>query len=273
MFIKSIPLPPFDDARIDVICLTDSKELNHLPRPAVIVFPGGGYGNLSDREAEPVAIRFLAAGYATFILRYSVKPFTKEGKTPLPEAALAIKHVRENAAEYNVDPNRVFVCGFSAGAHAAAALGVYWNVCPLLDVLPCPADRSIFRPTGMILSYPVITGSDFAHKNSVKRYFCTDEPTEEQINFFSLERHVTPDTCPAFIWHTVNDELVPIKNSLLFANALTEAGVPFEMHLYPSGAHGLSLADTETWSQKEKYNLPNVQSWFPLALEWAKNLK
>ena len=270
MFIKSIPLPPFEDASLDVICITDDTGLNHLPRPAVVIFPGGGYKYLSVREAEPVAIQFLAAGFATFIMRYSVGENIKVGTTPIPETALAIRYLKENAAEFNVDPDRIFLCGFSAGGHAAASLGVYWNS----DLLrKFDKDTTKFRPTGMILSYPVITGGDFAHKNSVKTYFNTEEPTQEQIDFFSLELHVTKDTVPTFLWHTATDGTVPVKNSLMFANALLENEIPVELHIYPDGPHGLSLASEETSIQKETLNIPHVQSWLPLAIEWTKGIK
>ena len=270
MFVKSIPIPPYEDARLDAICISDVPELKHAPRPAVVIFPGGGYHYLSAREAEPVAMQFLAAGFATFIMRYSVAEKIGVGETPIPEAALAIRYLKENAAEFNIDPERIFLCGFSAGGHAAAALGVYWNS-DLLRKLD--SDTTKFRPTGMILSYPVITGGDFAHKNSVKHYFNTEEPTQEQIDFFSLELHVTKDTIPTFLWHTVTDGTVPVKNSLMFANALLENGVPFEMHVFPEGVHGLSLASDETSCQKDSLNVPHVQPWLRLAIDWTKGIK
>lgn len=268
MICKSIPLPPFEDAKLDVICLSDSEELNHAPRPAIIVFPGGGYEFLSDREAEPIAIRFLAEGFATFILRYSIKPNTKGG-APLAEAALAILHLRQHAKEYHLDPDRVFVCGFSAGGHAAGALGVYWDTDPLAKILPA-VDPALLCPTGMILSYPVITGGPLTHSGSLKNYFGTKEPSTEQIDFFSLEKHVTKNTPPTFLWHTYTDTTVPFQNTMLFADALTKAGVPFELHIFPAGKHGLSRADRETYCQREEYLVPHVANWLPLAIEWLK---
>ena len=114
MIYDTIPLLPYEEATLTPICVTNTKELRQKPRRAVIVCPGGGYHFLSDREAEPIATQFLAAGFATFILRYSVKENAKDFQ-PLKEAALALKHVRENAEHYNVDPDYVFISGFSAG--------------------------------------------------------------------------------------------------------------------------------------------------------------
>ena len=125
MLIEQVTLVPFA-ATLTSLCFSNSPDLKLTPRRAVIVCPGGGYSGLSDREDEVIAAQYLAAGFATFILHYGVKENAKDFQ-PLKEAALAIKHVRENAAHYNVDPDYVFISGFSAGGHLAASAGVFWD--------------------------------------------------------------------------------------------------------------------------------------------------
>ena len=271
MIVRTVTLSPFEDATLTSICISNTSELKQSPRRAVIVFPGGAYSILSDREAEPIAARFLAAGFATFILRYSVGKTASELR-PLKEAALGIKYVRQHAAEFNVDPDYVFTCGFSAGAHAAGAIGVYWNHPAVREVLgDTPAE--VARPTGMILCYPVVTGGPFANLHSMRRWCGAEEPTDEQRDAFSLEKHVDATTPPAFLWHTFSDNAVPVQNSLLMADAMTRAGVPFEMHIYPAGHHGLSLADEQVSCGNPAGILPHVQSWIDLAARWVADFK
>ncbi|MBE6604206.1 MAG: alpha/beta hydrolase [Ruminococcaceae bacterium] len=271
MLYETIQLGDFKKATLTAICLTQTNVLKQTPRRAIIICPGGGYHFLSDREAEPIAIRFLAAGFATFVLRYGIGENAADYR-PLKHAALAIRYVREHAADYNVDPDYVFTCGFSAGGHLAASAGVLWDS-PVLDDLLEGAPRDIARPTGMILSYPVITAdSTFGHMGSF-RYLCgTDVPTDEQRDVFSLEKHVKPTTPPAFLWHTFNDTCVPVQNSLMLAEAMAKAGVPFEMHIFPAGIHGLALCNEQTASDNPAFILPNVEPWAELAITWARHL-
>ena len=266
MICNTVALHPYEDATLTSICVTNTKELHQKPRRAVIVCPGGGYHMLSDREAEPIAIRFLAAGFATFILRYTVEPKAADF-APLCQAALAVRYVREHAEEYNVDPDYVFTCGFSAGGHLAASAGVLWDH-PRVKALMEGADEGINRPTGMILSYPVITAGEFAHRGSINNLCGKDNPTEEEMAPFSLEKHVNATTSPAFLWHTFNDTCVPVQNSLMMADALTRANVPFEMHIFPSGHHGLATCDEQVNS-----NNPHCACWMDLAIQWVKDFE
>ena len=272
MIVRTIPLSPFEDASLTSICLSNDGDLHQAPRRAVVVFPGGGYSMLSAREAEPIAAKFLAAGFATFILRYSVGEKAKDF-APLKEAALGVAYVRQHAAEFNVDPDYIFTCGFSAGGHAAGAIGVYWNHPAVREVLGPDTPAETARPTGMILCYPVITGGPLAHQHSVQRWCGTENLTDEQRDVFSLEKHVDGTTPPAFLWHTFTDNCVPVENSLMMANALQKAGVPFEMHIYPAGHHGLSLADEQTCSGNAKNIVPHLQSWVPLATRWVADFE
>ena len=271
MITDIVKLSPFEDATLTAICLSNFSDLKQSPRDAVIVCPGGGYHFLSEREGEPIAARFLGAGFATFVLRYTICEDAADHK-PLKQAALAIRHVRENAEKYNVNPDRIFICGFSAGGHLAGSTGAMWND-PALDEVMQGAPRDIGRPTGMILSYPVISGGEYRHKNSFN-YLCgTTSPSEEQLEHFSLDKRVDATTPPAFIWHTFPDKTVPVQNSLLMANAMLAAGVPFELHIFPEGPHGLALCNEATWSQNPAMLAPHNECWVDLAIKWMKDLK
>ncbi len=269
MLHKTINLSDkYPGATLTTYVSDDTPELNMPRRRAVVVCPGGGYRFLSDREAEPIVKVFLAAGMNVFLLRYTVG---KEAANfaPLIEAALAIKHIRENADEYNIDPDYVFICGFSAGGHLAASSGILWDI-PEVRAELGDVPAGINKPTGMILCYPVIM---YTHKGSFHNLCGTTEPTEEQIHRFSLERHVSGDTPPAFIWHTFPDKTVSVENSLVLAQKFAENKVPFELHIFPEGEHGLSLANKETWSQKPSRLLPHVECWIDLAVRWIWDFK
>lgn len=221
----------------------------------VIICPGGAYRHLSPRESEPVARVFREMGLETEILRYPVREAGDPeplGLRPLHALADAVK--RRKAASPG---SPVYVCGFSAGAHLAATLGVHGRALGLA------------APDALILCYPVITAD---------RRFCNEDSFQnltgdEKREFFSLEKHVSPDTPPAFLWHTAADRDVPVENSLLFASALSAAGVPFELHVYPFGAHGLSLATQEV-EEPDKNRLPDphVAGWVRLCSEWLAGL-
>ena len=262
------------EATLTSYVVDSTKELKLTPRRTVIVFPGGGYHFLSDREAEPIAFRFMAAGYNTFILRYTLGKTGASEWKPLIEAALAVKYVRENAEKYNTDPDHIFVCGFSAGGHLAASAGILWNLPEVRDAIgvtsgECP--EGINRPTGMILSYPVITGGPKAHKGSIKNLAGHDELTDEDIEKFSLERHVDETASPAFIWHTFSDTCVPVENSIMLQAALAEKKVPFECHIYPAGPHGGALCNEFTFAANQSQLQPHNEGWIDLAINWIRD--
>lgn len=244
----------------------DYAELGYGKRRGIIVCPGGGYSFLSQREAEPVALQYFAAGLNVFILRYSTGK-KSGGFNPLTEGLLLIKHIRENSDLYFVDPNKIFITGFSAGAHVAASCGIHYGTrTPFLDEA-LGKEREIYRPDGMILCYPVLTGGEHAHRGSIDNVTGGDDSL---IDFFTLENHVKPTTPPAFLWHTAADGLVPVQNSLLFASALVANKVSCELHIYPAGPHGLSLCNKETWSNYDSLVVPYVEGWIELAINWTK---
>ena len=230
-------------------------------RPAVLVLPGGGYGFTSEREATPVALEFAAAGMSAFVLHYSVAPDVYF-PTELVQVYTAVRLIREHAAEWNIDPEQIYVCGFSAGGHLAASSGVFWN----RDwVRKLGFDSDAHKPNGLILSYPVITSGEFAHRGSFENLL-GDQYSDALLELNSLEKQVTKDTPRCFIWHTAEDEAVPVQNSLMFAGALAANQIPFELHVYPHGSHGLSLANELVCDQKG--TIPKIQTWIPFAKEW-----
>lgn len=239
------------------------------PRKAIIICPGGGYEFLSEREAEPIAKKYLAEGLSVFVLYYSVGANAKD-LVPLIEISMAITHVRENCKKYRIDPDAVFVTGFSAGGHLAASAATLWNCAEIRDALGIGKDgryEGINRPTGTILCYPVITAGEYAHTPSICNLCGGEEHYKEKSNFFSLENQVDENTSPTFIWHTFSDQLVPVQNALLYVEALAKHSVPFEAHIYPHGPHGLSLA---TWEVGSKNN--HVSGWFELAIKWIYDI-
>ncbi len=212
-----------------------------VKHPAIIVCPGGGYEGLSKREDEPIALQYLAANYATFILNYSV---AKDAGFPrcLLEALTAIKTVREHAEEWDIDPDKIAMVGFSAGGHLTATVGAYWNSALAEEALGATAQ---FKPNALVLSYPVITSGSRAHISSFNT-LVGEDASEDLLEKVSIEKQVTESYPPTFLWHTATDSLVPVQNSILMANALADQEIPFELHIYPRGPHGLALSDERT---------------------------
>ncbi len=249
-----------------------SEELRIDRRRAVIVCPGGGYQFLSDREAEPVALQYFAAGFNVFILRYAVGAYAV-GYAPLIQSALAVRYVRENAERFLIDPDYVFIAGFSAGGHLAASCGTLWNIEPVRTALGADAPAGIGKPTGTVLCYPVLIAGVHSHAGSINTLCGKDNPTAEERDRFSLEKHVDATTAPAFIWHTYDDGCVPVENSLLYALALREHGIPFEMHIYPHGPHGLALCNEETWVGNPALVSPAAANWMRDSIRWIKDFQ
>lgn len=213
---------------------------NTRVRPAVLICPGGGYRGCSDREAEPIAAAFLAVGYHAFILRYSLNENAAFPR-PLNDAEEALRLIRGKADEWGVDPGKIAACGFSAGGHLAAALGTMGKV----------------RPNALILGYPCIL-------ESMSAILPFPIP--------SLEKKVDRNTPPAFIFATAADQLVPVENSLQFAAALDRAGVPFELHVFQNGLHGLSLANPVTSSGRKDFVDADAAHWMDLCTAWLECL-
>ncbi len=209
-------------------------------RPTVIILPGGAYVGTSEREADPIAMAFLAAGFNACILRYSCSPAVFP--CSLLEALASVKYIRDNVERFLADPKKVYVCGFSAGGHLAASTGTLWDHD---DVRRYFGDTAAVRPDGLILSYPVIINDDpaISHMGSFHYLLGEKENDKAMLELTCLDKRVTADTPPTFLWHTFEDDCVPCESSLRFAAALKKNGVPFELHIYEKGGHGGATGD------------------------------
>lgn len=233
--------------------------------PVVVICPGGGYRWRSPREGEPIARAFNQEGFHAVVVEYNLEA-EEVGDGPLLDLSWAVAELRSHAQELKIIPDKITVCGFSAGGHLAASLGVFWN-----DETRFPDEtvRQAHKPNAMILNYPVITSGEYAHKGSFER-LCRDG--NEQYKY-SLENYVTSDTPPCFIWHTVTDPAVPVQNTLLFVEQLIANQIPVEVMLFPEGGHGLSLATPEVSDiEGGRYPDPHVARWFGQCADWLKQV-
>lgn len=271
-----------EDVTLTTYVLADSGEmLAGKARPAVLICPGGAYLSCSDREAEPVALRFASMGYHAFVLRYSVyfegqNGWGSFGQTeakehcifprPMQDIGKAMLTIREHAQEWLVDTDKIAVCGFSAGAHNCAMYGVYWDSAYMTEHFGRPAEE--FRPAAMILGYTLsdylfMQGSAAGDEDpmakemfemSVLAYLGTRQPEGEILDTVSPARHVGKQTPPTFLWATASDELVPVEHTYRMASALARAGIPHEVHIFENGPHGLSLADQSSAGDMTQVN-------------------
>ncbi|MEG1427758.1 MAG: alpha/beta hydrolase [Oscillospiraceae bacterium] len=231
--------------------------------PTVVLCPGGAYCFVSQRESDSAALEYLAAGYQVFILHYSVGAAAK-GFISLMELSATVMKIRDNEENWNCDGEKIAVCGFSAGGHLAASLGVLWNHPELTKRFDTKSGRN--RPAGVVLGYPVITAGEFAHEESIATVSGSEKGTPE-YEFFSLENRVTAECAPMFIWHTGEDECVPVENTIAMISALRKNKIPFECHIFPDGDHGMSVC-TEEVGADDPYN----RQWVQLSKNWLSKL-
>lgn len=230
-------------------------------RPTVLVLPGGGYAMTSGREADSIALRYLARGFNAAILYYSCAPSVYP--VALLEALSAIKYIRENAESIFAHPDKIYVCGFSAGGHLAACCGTHWHRKESKDYF---GNTEAVKPNGLVLCYPVISSGECAHLGSFKNLL-SDGRSEDKgwLDYLSLEKQVDEKTPTTFIWSTFGDQAVPCENTMLFAASLRRAGVRFEMHIYENGPHGIATADRITTPME--YPL-RTKSWTDMSADW-----
>lgn len=293
------------DYHAEVTAFLGETGVDFEAKPAVVICPGGSYMYVSKREAEPLAYDFLAQGYQVFILKYStigtkieleggtvtrdemyksaakIKPdkfLGSEFPNPLIELALTLSHIRENVHEYNVDSDNIGVVGFSAGGHLAASLGVHWHS-EWLSTLTKIEPRW-YRPNFQVLGYPILDYDlnriiaeergvgDPKYMSMASRMVFGDKIEEDILNKATIKNHVSDKTPPTFIWHTGSDKLVFIKNSIDMVDSLERHNIPWELHTFYKGDHGLSVATEITG----KVNT-HVQKWRPLMFGWLNDLK
>ena len=233
-------------------------------RPCVLICPGGGYAMCSQREAEPVALQYLKEGYNAFVLWYTVAP--KHFPHALREVAASVELIHRNAEAWNCDESLVAILGFSAGGHLAALYSNAYDWPEVREVLPesKPVQASV-------LCYPVISADPaVAHMGSFECLLGHLPLTAEETERFSCDRLVRDTTPPAFLWHTSEDNCVPVQNSLRYATALADHHVPFELHIFPYGYHGMSLCTRETLDGEITPGMQHAQCWVEESCRWLK---
>ena len=239
-------------------------------RKAMVICPGGAYSHLSAfREGEAVAQAFLPQGFNCFVLHYSVAESGKTFPAQLIQAAKTVQYVRQHAEAFCIDPENVFICGFSAGGHLAGSLAILWDKPYVREAV-----GDGYRPNGAVLIYPVITPDKTlgGHRGSFYNLLGTKEPTDAQLQEVNLLEQVTEKAVPAFLMHTTDDQAVGVCNSLLLGQAYSKVGVPFEMHIYTGAAHGVALANAITNGDVYADCNPNIAKWVELAAAWTDTL-
>ena len=232
----------------------------------VVILPGGGYQHLSDREAEPIADKYLKAGYHAAVVRYAVAP----NKFPeqLLDAVRALEIIKNNAEIWNIDMNQIFVGGFSAGGHLSAMTANMYRDAWIKDEYGI--DIGDLKIRGSLLCYAVLNSGEYAHQGSFFNLLgegIWDD--KDRLWQFSMENRVDYNTPPTFLWHTAEDGSVPVENTLLYAMALRKHEIPFEVHIFPHGGHGVALATEET-SMGPEHILPHVAKWIDLSIDWLR---
>ena len=299
------------DVRLKSYIWEDSPQLlNGRKRPAVIICPGGGYLQAGDNEGEPTAFKFASMGYHAFVLHYSTYhvsfedffglfatldgtaehaasflkkyPPSSENMYPMPmiDIGRAMLLIREHAEEWNVDMDRIALCGFSAGAHNSAMFCTNWHKPVITDALSCKSED--IRPAALILGYTV---SDYPLMNAMRNaapapiaeffdisntlFTGSAAPEGERAELLSPSRNVDEHTPPTFLWAVADDTLVPVQNTLLMGTALADHHVPFEMHIFEHGQHGIGLGTQASAGTKEQI-FEDAGKWSDLAGKWLE---
>ena len=253
-----------DDPNITLDCfITEHSQ----KRDALLVIPGGGYILVClDCEGHRVAEEFIPKGFNCFVLNYSINEKAKYPR-PLEDASLAVKYIKEHADELNINADRVFALGFSAGGHLTGMLGTMWHKVSV-------GEYGINKPCGVILCYPVLTSKlGHSHEDSFHNLLGTTSPTAEQLAAVSIENNIDERSVPAFLWHTSNDPVVPVESSLYTAIKYKEYGIPFELHIFPHGPHGMALGNELSAAGNPDSVNDRVAQWPDLAAEWTKTIK
>ena len=254
-------------------CLHSESEKYYPNRihPAMISVAGGGYSDIYELEGAPISAAYFGKGYQMFNLQYSVAPLNYP--TQLIEGAMAVAYIRKNAKKLRVKPDSIAAAGFSAGGHFVGMMGNLTGEPEVKAALG--EDAALARPDAVILGYPVITSGEYAHNGSIRNLTGGNAELAEKV---SLEKCVTSASSPAFLWCTRDDELVPAQNTLLMALAYQQAGVPYTLHVYESGPHGMGLANrlttstlkTPTPDNVNNHIKPSMQTWFDMSVTWLE---
>lgn len=231
-------------------------------RPAMLVLGGGGYAYVSDRETEPIALSFLAKGYNAFCLDYTVGYDIYPA--PVLESAMALIYIIENSNRYKIDKDKIAGIGFSAGGHLLGTLVTIKDNNEVRNILKDRLDNASL--SAAVFSYAVVLSSEGTHQGSMENLFGNNLELRAQ---FSIDKLIKSDSCPAFIWCTADDNIVDSINSLALASAYKKAGAPFELHIFETGAHGLSLCNYVTGTKQIPWVInKDCEPWFNSMLTW-----
>lgn len=258
----------FDDCKVTAYLHTRfiEQECGIDRYPGIVICPGGAYQMIAEREAEPVALRYFAAGFQVFVLTYSVLE-KASGFRPLMEASDTLDYLRRHAEEFDLDSHAIAISGFSAGGHLAASLATMYQEQRFLERYGKQADN---RPDAVVLNYAVVGDWESSHEETIMNVSGGAEKGSEEYRYWYPANHVSDHTPPAFLWHTATDDAVSVQNSLYFAKQLADHQVPFEMHIFPEGGHGISVCTKEI--QVEERLEQVCGAWVELSIQWLKRI-
>lgn len=285
MYIEEINL--FDgiaSATLTAYIQSPSIDNNYpIIRPAILICPGGAFLSITEKEAEPVALRFVSAGYHAFVLKYSIGAGIATFPTPFIDAAKAMVIIRQNADKWMVDPNRITLCGFSTGGLIASIVASSWQEDIFTKTLK--EDAAVMKPNTLLLAYPLLNLYGFMQKHlsgqsgiksiiemMFSSIFGTSQPSDQQLNEWNAIDKVSSTMPATFMWTTSEDILIDVEDSLDFIKSLANYKIPFEYHIFEKGAHGLSLGDKSVgYSNEATGEHFNTTKWIDLALEWLES--
>jgi acetyl esterase/lipase len=271
MIHKTINITP--GGRVNLVTYIHSKEINSKPipkRPAIIILPGGAFTWLSETETEPAALTFLKEGFNTFVLSYSVGDFS-EFPNPLDDVSKAIWEVRRNAGEWGIEPEQIALMGFSAGACISAMSATQWNTPGLAQRLGIPEEG--IKPNAAVIGYGASLLSTI-FDNTEDEELIVPQPGKLSANHtpeLDVVNYVGPHTPPMFFWHNRYDKYVPVINPILMAEKMSKHKLPFELHIFQSGEHGMSVCNELSDPSGEKKD-KSVAMWVTLCVMWLKNI-
>lgn len=258
-----------EDGRVNLEVYLHSNPTE--PLPAIISLPGGAFGFLADTDKEPTAMTFYEKGFQAFVLNYSVGQYSGY-PAPLDEISWAIWQIRSHAEEWNIDPDRVVVMGFSAGVSVAGMSATQWDMPGLYERVGAPNAESI-RPNAAVMGYGACDTSGTIVDNpnvvnpGVWGKIVTDRTPELDFLYY-----IDENTSPMFIWQPHNDRYVPHENSIMMAEALEKAGVKHELHMFNDGYHGMSVGYNAPGYDLEDSPHPDADSWVNLCVDWLNRL-
>ena len=271
MEIRTINLSPEGRVNMKTYILDSIMNGNKQPnRAAIIILPGGAFTHLSETEAEPVAFTFAKEGFHTFVLNYSIGDYS-EFPNPLDDVSRAIWEVRQNAGQWGIEANQIVLMGFSAGACVAAMSATQWNTPGLAERINAPKDS--IKPNAAVISYGCSRLSTIFDNKDDENLIIPPpgKITRDRTPEADVVNYIGPHTPPIFFWHNRYDQYVPVINPILMGEAMSKHKLPFEMHIFQNGLHGMSVSNTLSDPSGGRID-PAVAMWVPLCTLWIKSI-